>query len=55
MTLAKKLVEAGRKERVIAYLNACRRFWKHDVGKLNAWIKDIEADRVPDFGANLNY
>ncbi len=55
MTLAKKLVEAGRKEKVIAYLNACRKFWKHDVGKLDGWIKDIETGRVPDFGANLNY
>lgn len=55
MTLARKLVEAGRKEKVIAYLNACRKFWKMDRGRLDEWIKDIETDRVPDFGANLNY
>lgn len=55
MFLAKKLLEAGRKEKVIAYLNACRKFWKNDRGKLDEWIKDIETGRVPDFGANLNY
>jgi len=55
VSLAKDLLEKGEKEAVIDYLNACKKFWKMDYGKLDDWIALVKAGRVPDFGANLVY
>jgi hypothetical protein len=55
MSLAKDLLEKGESEAVLQYLELCRKFWSLHSGKLDEWIKDIHAGRIPDFGANLIY
>ncbi len=55
MSLAKDLLEKGEQETVLQYLESCRKFWRSDNGKLDAWTKDIHAGRIPNFGANLTY
>ncbi len=53
MTLAKALLEKGRQEAVIDYLELCGKFWTKS--KTDEWIGVIKAGQVPDFGANLRY
>jgi tetratricopeptide (TPR) repeat protein len=55
MSLAKDLLERGETEAVLAYLEACRVFWKMGGSRLDAWRQDVEAGRIPNFGANLRY
>jgi hypothetical protein len=53
MSLAKALLEAGRREVVVEYLRACGNFWNDS--KREDWIVLIEGNRTPDFGQNLLY
>jgi tetratricopeptide (TPR) repeat protein len=53
MTLAKELLEKGERQAVLEYLKLCGSFWKDD--KLEAWSQEIQAGKIPDFGANLEY
>lgn len=53
MSLARDLLAKGDKAIVLEYLELCRKFWKLERGRLDQWKKDVEEDRVPDFGANL--
>jgi hypothetical protein len=53
MSLAKELLEAGERQAVLEYLKLCRSFWNR--GELEAWSKEIQAAKIPDFGANLEY
>lgn len=55
MSLAQDLLAKGEKEVVLAYFDLCQKFWKMEDGKLAQWRKDIVANGVPDFGANLIY
>jgi hypothetical protein len=55
MSLAKDLLEKGEQETVLQYLKLCRVFWSYGSEKLDAWIKDIHAGRIPEFGGNLIY
>ena len=55
MSLAKDLLAKGEQETVLEYLELCRKFWGLNRGKLDEWVKDIEAGRMPEFGANLIY
>jgi hypothetical protein len=55
MSLAKDLLDKGEQETVLQYFELCRKFWDSGGRKLDEWIKDIHAGRVPDFGANLIY
>jgi hypothetical protein len=55
MTLARDLLAKGEKKVVLEYFDLCKKFWKLENGKLEEWRKDIEAGRVPDFGAHLAY
>lgn len=55
MSLAKELLEKGEQETVLEYLASCRKFWGSGSEKLDAWTKDIQAGRIPEFGANLIY
>lgn len=55
MGLAKDLLEKGEQRAVLDYLESCRKFWTSDNGKLDEWTKDIQAGRIPNFGANLLY
>jgi hypothetical protein len=53
LSLARDLLAKGDKAIVLEYLDLCRKFWKLERGRLDQWKKDVEEDRVPDFGANL--
>ena len=55
MSLAKDLLEKGERETVLQYFELCRKFWKMDRDRLNAWRDEVKAGRIPDFGANLLY
>jgi tetratricopeptide (TPR) repeat protein len=55
MSLAKELLERGEKEIVLGYFQRCASFWKMDYGKLARWRAEVEAGRIPNFGANLLY
>ena len=55
MALAKELLEAGERDTVLAYFDACSRFWEHDYGQLASWRKTVVDGGYPDFKANLLY
>jgi len=49
MSLAKRLLERGRRFAVLEYLRLCGRFWK-DSGRLATWEKTIRGGAIPEFG-----
>jgi hypothetical protein len=53
MSLAKELLDLGRKDAVLTFLDLCKVFW--DKPELMTWRKDIVTGGTPNFGANLNY
>lgn len=55
MSLAKDLLEQREIDAVLAYFESCRVFWKMGGTRLDAWIQEVKAGRVPNFGANLRY
>jgi tetratricopeptide (TPR) repeat protein len=55
MSLAKDMLEKGERETVLQYFDLCRKFWRMDRGRLDAWRDEVNAGRIPDFGANLLY
>lgn len=52
MSLAKAMLEAGRKDAVAAYLWGVGRFWKEDGGLVERWKLDLAAGRNPDLDAD---
>ncbi len=55
MSLAKELLERGKREVVLQYLELCEAFWKSGSDLLTEWRQQIIDGRTPAFGANLNY
>lgn len=55
MMLANALLEIGRTECVITYLELVKKIWKNDKGRLDSWISSIKGGVKPYFGANLNF
>ena len=55
MSLARDFLEAGEKQAVLDYFEACREFWEMGGEKLDRWTKFVNADIMPDFDANLIY
>jgi len=55
MLLADALARHGETEAVLAYLEACRRFWEMDRGRLDAWTAQLREGETPDFGHHLAY
>jgi hypothetical protein len=53
MLLARALLEQGQREPVLDYFERCKRFWRMDRGRLDAWSSDVREGRMPDFGASL--
>jgi hypothetical protein len=53
MTLAKELLEKGERQAVLEYFKLCGTFWKNK--NLEAWTREVQAGKIPDFGANLDY
>ena len=55
MSLARDLLERGETEPVLKYFELCAKFWKMGGDQLTTWTADVQAGRVPQFGANLRY
>lgn len=55
MKLAAELLEHGRRDAVLNYLELCRDFWELPYGKLDEWGNAIRRGETPRFGANLYY
>jgi hypothetical protein len=55
MTLAKELLEKGETEAVLAYLQACSKFWAMGGDRLKSWMSTVKSGGKPVFGANLDY
>lgn len=55
MSLAKDLLEKGEKQVVLDHFETCRKYWKLHDGRLDQWRDEVQAGRIPDFGANLDY
>jgi len=53
MTLAKELLEKGDRQTVLEYFKLCGSFWKKSA--LEAWTQEVQAGKIPEFGANLEY
>jgi len=49
--LAKTLLGQGEKQAVLAYFEACARFWVMGKDRLDAWISAIRQGQIPDFDA----
>jgi beta-lactamase regulating signal transducer with metallopeptidase domain len=55
MNLAKELLDRGKKETVLAFLNKCLKFWTIQISPCSKWIRQIEEGQTPDFGPNMVY
>jgi len=55
MSLAEDLLGKGERETVLQYFELCRKFWRMNRGRLDAWRDAVKAGRIPDFGPNLLY
>ena len=55
MSLAAALLARGKTEAVLEYFDRCERFWAKASDHLPDWRSDVQAERDPDFGANLVY
>jgi RNA polymerase sigma factor (sigma-70 family) len=55
MSLALDLLKKGERDAVLEHFMRCRMFWKKDHGKLDLWMSEVMAGKIPDFGANLIY
>lgn len=53
MALARELLEKGDRQTVLEYFKLCGSFWKHS--ELEAWTQEVQAGKIPEFGANLEY
>jgi len=47
LDLANQLLQAGRTEEVITYLNGVEKFWEMDGGVVEKWIQEIRAGETP--------
>ena len=55
MSLARDLLERGDTTSVLKYFELCGKFWKMCGDRLATWAAQVQAGRVPQFGANLRY
>jgi hypothetical protein len=55
MTLAKALLERGRRRVVLDFFRECATFWMSRGDRLAEWHEAVSAGRIPDFGPNLAY
>lgn len=54
-SLARDLLEKGDTAPVIQFFGLIQNFWKMSRGKPAEWTAEVEAGKIPDFGANLLY
>lgn len=51
--LAQQLLAKGEPDTVVAYLEACFKFWEMGRNSLKDWISQIKSGATPNFGHNL--
>lgn len=49
MSLARDLLQKGERATVLQYFELCRKFWKHDGGRLDEWTDAVKAGEMPEF------
>lgn len=54
-SLARDLLEKGDTAPVIQYFGLIQNFWTMSRGKPAEWTADVQAGKIPNFGANLVY
>jgi hypothetical protein len=54
-SLAKDLLEKGDTAPVLQYFGLIHNFWKMSRGKPAEWTAEVQAGKIPNFGANLLY
>ena len=54
-SLAKDLLEKGDTAPVLEYFGLIQNFWKLSRGKPAEWAGEVQAGKIPNFGANLLY
>ncbi|HKE23351.1 MAG TPA: hypothetical protein VKB88_13385 [Bryobacteraceae bacterium] len=54
-SLAKDLLERGDTAPVLQYFTLIQNFWKMSRGKPADWAAEVQAGKIPNFGANLSY
>ena len=55
MVLAKELLERGKRDVVLQYLENCLAIWPGGERTLQIWIDDIKANRTPNFGGSSTF
>ena len=55
MQLAERLLDVGRRDAVLEYLDSCHAFWEMGEAKLDTWMADIRRGKAPAFEANLAF
>jgi beta-lactamase regulating signal transducer with metallopeptidase domain len=55
MSLAKELLDRGRRDTVLTFLKKCYLFWNKSTSPCGKWIQELEEGKKPDFRRNLNY
>ncbi|HYR92269.1 MAG TPA: hypothetical protein VE422_49955 [Terriglobia bacterium] len=55
MVLAKELLERGRPDVVLQYLENCLTIWPGGEKTLQIWMDDIKANRKPNFGGSSTF
>jgi tetratricopeptide (TPR) repeat protein len=55
LSLARDLLERGETSSVLKFFELCGKFWKMGGDRLATWAAEVQAGRVPQFGANLRY
>lgn len=55
MVLAQELLQRGRRQAVLEYLEECKTFWDMGLGQLEKWIAQVQSGETPEFGPNLRY
>ena len=54
-SLAKDLLEKGKRDVVLENFWLCRTLRRADMGKLDDWSRDVRAGGMPSFGPNVDY
>jgi tetratricopeptide (TPR) repeat protein len=55
MSLAKELMDGGKRDVVLGFLKKCLNFWTSEYIPCSQWIQEIEEGETPDFSGYLNY
>jgi hypothetical protein len=55
MRFAYEMLEHGQRDAVLAFFDACSKFWTMRTEILELWRDDVRAGRMPRFGWKLDH